>query len=88
VHSVSACTWATCSWLAPHLLDQLGPAGLFAGEPAGVAGVLEAPEGGIDLPTIQRYLNFWFSVSLDLFGGEISSNAASFFDFQYVRHEG
>jgi benzoyl-CoA 2,3-dioxygenase component B len=36
-------------------------------------------EGGIDLPTIQRYLNFWYSVSLDLFGGEISSNAASFF---------
>jgi benzoyl-CoA 2,3-dioxygenase component B len=36
-------------------------------------------EGGIDLPTIQKYLNFWFSVSLDLFGGEISSNAATFF---------
>ncbi len=36
-------------------------------------------EGGIDLPTIQRFLNFWYSVSLDLFGGEISSNAASFF---------
>ncbi|APR81225.1 Benzoyl-CoA oxygenase component B [Minicystis rosea] len=36
-------------------------------------------EGGIDLPTLQKYLNFWFSVSLDLFGGEISSNAASFF---------
>jgi benzoyl-CoA 2,3-dioxygenase component B len=36
-------------------------------------------EGGIDLPTLQRYMNFWFTVSLDLFGGEISSNAASFF---------
>jgi benzoyl-CoA 2,3-dioxygenase component B len=36
-------------------------------------------EGGIDLPTMQKYLNFWYSVSLDLFGGEISSNAASFF---------
>jgi benzoyl-CoA 2,3-dioxygenase component B len=36
-------------------------------------------EGGVDLPTIQKYLNFWYSVSLDLFGGEISSNAASFF---------
>jgi benzoyl-CoA 2,3-dioxygenase component B len=36
-------------------------------------------EGGIDLPTIQKYVNFWYSVSLDLFGGEISSNAASFF---------
>ena len=28
---------------------------------------------------IQRYLNLWFALSLDLFGGEISSNAASFF---------
>ncbi len=36
-------------------------------------------EGGIDLPTLQKYINFWYSVSLDLFGGEISSNAASFF---------
>ncbi|UQA58034.1 benzoyl-CoA 2,3-epoxidase subunit BoxB [Polyangium aurulentum] len=36
-------------------------------------------EGGIDLPTLQKYMNFWYSVSLDLFGGEISSNAATFF---------
>jgi len=36
-------------------------------------------EGGIDLPTMQKYVNLWYSVSLDLFGGEISSNAASFF---------
>jgi benzoyl-CoA 2,3-dioxygenase component B len=36
-------------------------------------------EGGVDLPTMQKYLNLWYSVSLDLFGGEISSNAASFF---------
>ncbi|MCB9556993.1 MAG: benzoyl-CoA 2,3-epoxidase subunit BoxB [Deltaproteobacteria bacterium] len=35
--------------------------------------------GAIDLPTVQKYLNFWFSVSLDLFGGEISSNAAAYF---------
>ncbi|MGH9163337.1 MAG: benzoyl-CoA 2,3-epoxidase subunit BoxB [Vicinamibacteraceae bacterium] len=35
--------------------------------------------GGIDLPTIQRFLNFWFSMSLDLHGGEISSNAAIYF---------
>src|SRR5437773_8667677 len=32
--------------------------------------------GGLDLPTIQKYLNLWFTLSLDLFGGEISSNAA------------
>jgi len=35
--------------------------------------------GGIDLPLVQRYINFWYSSSLDLFGGEISSNAADFF---------
>ncbi|HSF16482.1 MAG TPA: benzoyl-CoA 2,3-epoxidase subunit BoxB [Vicinamibacteria bacterium] len=35
--------------------------------------------GGIDLPTIQKYLNFWLSASTDLFGGEISSNAAQYF---------
>ncbi|HXH81882.1 MAG TPA: benzoyl-CoA 2,3-epoxidase subunit BoxB [Candidatus Tectomicrobia bacterium] len=35
--------------------------------------------GGIDLPTIQRYLNFHYSVSLDLFGSEISTNAANFY---------
>ncbi len=36
-------------------------------------------QGGIDLVTIQKYINKWFSLSLDLFGGEISSNAADFF---------
>jgi len=35
--------------------------------------------GAIDLPTIQRYLNLHFSLSLDLFGGEISTNAANFY---------
>ncbi|MGZ5969371.1 MAG: benzoyl-CoA 2,3-epoxidase subunit BoxB, partial [Polyangiales bacterium] len=35
--------------------------------------------GGIDLPTMQKYLNLWYTLSLDLFGGEVSSNAASFF---------
>jgi benzoyl-CoA 2,3-dioxygenase component B len=35
--------------------------------------------GVVDLPTIQKYLNFWFSSSLDLFGGDSSSNAASYF---------
>jgi benzoyl-CoA 2,3-dioxygenase component B len=35
--------------------------------------------GGIDLPTIQKYLNFHCSVSLDLFGSEVSTNAANFY---------
>jgi benzoyl-CoA 2,3-dioxygenase component B len=35
--------------------------------------------GGIDLPLIQRHLNFWFSASVDLHGSEISTNAATYF---------
>jgi len=35
--------------------------------------------GGIDVSTLQRYLNFHYSVSLDLFGAETSSNAANYF---------
>jgi benzoyl-CoA 2,3-dioxygenase component B len=35
--------------------------------------------GAIDLPTIQKYLNFHFSVTLDLYGSEISTNAANFY---------
>jgi benzoyl-CoA 2,3-epoxidase subunit B len=37
------------------------------------------PYGVIDLPTLQKYLNFHYSVSLDLFGSEISTNAANFY---------
>jgi benzoyl-CoA 2,3-dioxygenase component B len=45
---------------------------------------VEAPDqvralGAIDLPTIQRYLNFHYSVTLDLFGADQSSNAAIFY---------
>ncbi len=35
--------------------------------------------GGIDLAIIQRYLNFHYSISLDLFGSELSTNAANYF---------
>uniref|UniRef100_UPI00333F77A0 benzoyl-CoA 2,3-epoxidase subunit BoxB n=1 Tax=Castellaniella defragrans TaxID=75697 RepID=UPI00333F77A0 len=35
--------------------------------------------GVIDLPTIQRYLNFHFSVTIDLFGADQSSNAAIYY---------
>ncbi|HMU40046.1 MAG TPA: benzoyl-CoA 2,3-epoxidase subunit BoxB [Pseudomonadota bacterium] len=35
--------------------------------------------GGIPLDMVQRHLNLWFSLSLDLFGSEISSNAAEYF---------
>lgn len=36
--------------------------------------------GVIDLPTIQRYLNFHYSVTIDLFGADESSNAAIFYN--------
>jgi benzoyl-CoA 2,3-dioxygenase component B len=35
--------------------------------------------GVIDLPTVQRYLNFHASVTADLFGADVSSNAATFY---------
>ena len=35
--------------------------------------------GGIDLATIQKYMNLWYSLSLDLFGSEVSTNAANYF---------
>jgi benzoyl-CoA 2,3-dioxygenase component B len=37
------------------------------------------PHGGIDLATLQRYLNLHYSVSLDLFGAETSTNAANYY---------
>jgi benzoyl-CoA 2,3-dioxygenase component B len=35
--------------------------------------------GGIPLAIIQKSINYWYSSSIDLFGGEISSNAADYF---------
>ncbi len=35
--------------------------------------------GGVDLDTLQRYINFHYSVSLDLFGSERSTNAANYY---------
>ena len=37
------------------------------------------PFGGVDLKTLQKYLNFHFSVSSDLFGSELSTNAANYY---------
>ena len=36
-------------------------------------------QGAIDLETLQRFVNFHYSVTLDLFGSEISSNAANYY---------
>jgi benzoyl-CoA 2,3-dioxygenase component B len=54
----------TCEAMVAHKTDD--PAALRA-------------LGVIDLPTIQRYLNFHFSVTMDLFGSDVSSNAATFY---------
>lgn len=35
--------------------------------------------GGINLDVLQKYINFHYSVSLDLFGAETSTNAANYF---------
>ena len=67
----------TCEVMAQHKTD----------DPARVRAL-----GVIDLPTIQRYLNFHFSVTIDLFGADVSSNAATFYSsglkgrFEETRH--
>jgi benzoyl-CoA 2,3-dioxygenase component B len=61
---VSRVLQRTCEVMAQHKTDD--PAKLRA-------------LGVIDLPTIQRYLNFHYSVTLDLFGADVSSNAATFY---------
>lgn len=38
-----------------------------------------ASHGGIPLEIIQKYINFHYSVSLDLFGSETSTNAANYY---------
>jgi len=38
-----------------------------------------APYGGINLDTLQRYLNLHYSDSLDLFGAQTSTNAANYY---------
>jgi benzoyl-CoA 2,3-epoxidase subunit B len=37
------------------------------------------PHGGIPLDVVQRYLNFHYSVSLDLFGSETSTNVGNYY---------
>lgn len=35
--------------------------------------------GGVPLALVQKYINYWFSSSVDLFGSEVSSNASNYF---------
>jgi benzoyl-CoA 2,3-epoxidase subunit B len=37
------------------------------------------PHGAVPLNVVQKYLNFHYTVSLDLFGGETSTNVANYF---------
>jgi benzoyl-CoA 2,3-dioxygenase component B len=43
------------------------------------AGTDPRDAGAVPIAIVQRYVNRWFSLSLDLFGGEVSSNAAGYF---------
>ncbi|MEP6656336.1 MAG: benzoyl-CoA 2,3-epoxidase subunit BoxB, partial [Betaproteobacteria bacterium] len=61
---VSRVIQRTCELMKEHKTD----------DPAKVRAL-----GAIDLPTIQRYLNFHYSVTIDLFGADQSSNAATFY---------
>jgi len=54
----------TCEVMKEHKID----------DPADVRS-----QGVIDLQTIQRYLNFHYSVTLDLYGSDVSSNAANYY---------
>src|SRR6266478_6518331 len=47
-------------------------------DPSGITKVRDL--GAIDLPTIQKKLNLHYSLSLDLFGSEVSTNAANAFN--------
>jgi benzoyl-CoA 2,3-dioxygenase component B len=61
---VSRVLQRTCEVMRQHGID----------DPAAVRA-----HGVIDLPTVQRYLNFHYSVTIDLFGADQSSNAAIFY---------
>ncbi|MCZ6875222.1 MAG: benzoyl-CoA 2,3-epoxidase subunit BoxB, partial [bacterium] len=37
--------------------------------------------GAIDLPTLQKFINFHYSLSLDLFGQELSTNGANYYTY-------
>ncbi|MGC2721547.1 MAG: benzoyl-CoA 2,3-epoxidase subunit BoxB [Candidatus Acidiferrales bacterium] len=61
---VSRILQRTCEVMREHKMDTLADARAL---------------GVIDLATMQRYLNFHYSVTIDLFGSDASSNAASYY---------
>ena len=71
---------------APHVRRRVAASAASSSAPAQAMNELKTDDpaklraaGVIDLPTIQRYLNFHFSVTIDLFGADESSNAATFY---------
>ena len=65
--------------LARSVRKRRFPHARGGGRPAGGVHANDRAQGAVDLPLLQKYLNFWCSSSLDLFGAEISSNAANSF---------
>lgn len=57
-------------------IDAMNKAGIS--DPYDIAKIRDL--GVIDLPTIQKKLNLHYTLSLDLFGGEVSTNAANAFN--------
>ena len=64
---------------ATEVLCRLVSESSGAGGNGDAIGTAVREAGGIPLDIIQKYINLWYSLSLDLFGGEISSNAADYF---------
>ena len=58
-------------------LDAMNKAGIT--DPYDIAKIRDL--GVIDLPTIQKKLNLHYTLSLDLFGQEVSTNAANAFNY-------
>src|ERR687886_46366 len=61
-------------WAMVYLLH-----GYFGRDGRDEADALLERRSGNPLDIIQKYINFWFPYSLDIFGSEISSNSAEFF---------
>ena len=63
-----------------RILQRTAEAMLAAGiqDPSDIERIRDL--GVIDFPTLQKKINFHFSVTLDLFGSEISTNAANVFN--------
>ena len=67
-----------CGDLLREALPDGGKVALFVGRLEQENAQLRR-QGVIDLATLQKYLNLHYSLSLDLFGSEVSTNAANYY---------